>query len=129
MHTYQQSTGRWFTPEKKLLGIGYSGHGAGTNNPEMQEVKADPADPNSPAGPLPCGMYTIGTLRDSARTGRDIMDLKPDADNEMFGRGDFECHGDSVVHPHQASHGCIIQLHSVRLEINKSTDRRLKVVP
>jgi hypothetical protein len=121
MWIYSQKTGRLFNPQKQLVGIGYAGHAEGLNNPEMQDHPS--------IGPLPCGMYTIGPMHNSERTGVDVMNLTPDADNEMFGRRDFEMHGDSKIHPHEASHGCIVQMHAVRLLVNSSEDRRLKVVP
>lgn len=98
---------------------GYSGSGAGKNNPAMQDVIG--------VGPIPQADYTIGPLEDSHQTGMDIMRLTPKPGSNVFGRSDFEMHGDSSAHPGMASHGCIIMAHAVRLYVAKSGDTDLRV--
>lgn len=120
MLVYVQRTGELFKDGKRIT-FGYSGFEDGKNNPEMQSVKNK--------GPIPCGVYTIGPLHDSERTGNKVMRLSPDEGTETFGRGDFECHGDSTQHPGAASHGCIILSLPIRVAIvDKDRDRKIKVV-
>jgi hypothetical protein len=120
MWTYYQKNGRLLNAQRRLVGMGYSGHDEGKNNPAMQNL--------SRVGPIPCGTYTIGAPFDSESHGPYCLPLTPDTDNEMFGRSGFLMHGDSIVHPGMASLGCIIQLHAVRETVWKSGDHRLKVV-
>ena len=106
--------------QRRLVGMGYSGHEEGKNNPAMQNIPQ--------VGPIPCGGYTINAPFDSATHGPYCLRLEPDTTNEMFGRSGFLMHGDSVVHRGMASLGCIIQLHDVRQQVWKSNDHRLRVV-
>jgi hypothetical protein len=122
MHTFEQSTGKWYGDNGTLLLEGYSGNGRGLNNPAMQNV--------AKVGPLPCGHYTIGELQtEHAELGADVMALIPDPDNEMFGRSDFYLHGDNEAMNHTASEGCIVASKPDRLTVARSTDKRLAVVP
>lgn len=116
---YFQKSGNLIGSDGKLMCVGYSGNGKGKNNPEMQHVKA--------VGPIPKGFYTIGHAYDSKNTGPLTIMLSPHPDNEMFGRGDFRIHGDSIKAPGTASHGCIIAPRTVREAIIKGTDKKLIV--
>lgn len=118
--TYHQSTGYLDDPEGVPAAQGYAGHGEGKNNPSMQ------AERN--IGPLPTGRYTMLALVDSPHTGPDTIILEPHPDNEMFGRGEFRIHGDSVSDPGSASDGCIIMPRPTRIEVWHSTDHQLEVV-
>lgn len=89
--------------------IGYSGHGAGLNNPKMQQVKD--------VGPIPQGVYTIEPPHADPVVGPVAMRLQPAEANEMFGRGDFLIHGDNAAMNQTASEGCIVLPHSARVEI------------
>ena len=120
MWTYHQTDGHLIDKDGNLVGIGYSGHGEGKNNPALQD--------QHDVGPLPCGTYTIGAPFNSATHGPYCLRLEPDAANQMFGRSGFLMHGDSIVHPGMASLGCIIQMHAVRQAVWTSGDRRLEVV-
>jgi len=119
MWTWTQETG---TLTK--IGIsparGYSGYGRGKNNPAMQAMPD--------VGPIPRGTYAIGPAFFHPEKGPCVMGLVPDAENEMFGRGGFLIHGDSIEDPGFASHGCIILDHETREAIANSLDRRLKVI-
>ncbi len=84
----------------KLFSKGYAGRGTGKNNPLMTYIKD--------TGPLPCGTYTIGDPYDHPQLGPICFNLSPDASNEMFGRSLFRIHADSIAHPGEASHGCIV---------------------
>jgi RHS repeat-associated protein len=97
-------------PDVKSLGTGYSGKGAGLNNPSMESVPG--AVGKSDAGPIPEGTYAIGKQQDNV-TGSgtklvDSMRLTPDAGNDMHGRAGFLMHGDNKAHNHSASEGCIV---------------------
>jgi hypothetical protein len=117
--TYFQKTGAIYYGDT-FVDRGYSGHGDGKNNPSMQGVKN--------FGPIPAGVYRIGNLRNSQSVGPDVMDLTPDAANEMFGRDCFRIHGDSIKEPGTASHGCIVLPLITRRKIAASGDRELVVV-
>ncbi len=115
--TYQQSTGEMTSPNG-AVSTGYSGHGDGKNNPDMQDVPK--------IGPIPQGLYTIGPSYTDPHKGPCVMRLTPDPDNEMFGRAGFLIHGDNPQH--DASEGCIIQGPTTRHAIAASTDKRLEVI-
>lgn len=117
---YEQKTGRFCRDNGKLLGVGYSGHGEGKNNPTLQHVHN--------VGPIPCGDYTIGPPRNSKKRGPYVLPLMPDPTNEMFERSAFLIHGDSIKTPGTASEGCIILSRKVREAIWASEDKRLKVI-
>jgi hypothetical protein len=119
MWTYRQSTGDLLL-NGKLVATGYSGRESGKNNPKMQDV--------SNTGPLPRGRYVIGAAYDSKSRGPQCIMLIPDAANQMFGRGDFRIHGDSIKSPGSASHGCIIMPRNVRDRIVASPDKVLEVI-
>lgn len=120
MWTFIQQTGAILhdgTPK----GAGYSGSATGKNNPAMQDDKN--------VGPIPSGFYTIAGLIDRDPVcGEYVLVLVPDAANEMFGRTGFRWHGDSVEHPGQASHGCIVSARPLRIEAWEGTDHNLHVV-
>jgi type VI secretion system (T6SS) effector TldE1-like protein len=119
MWQYHQSTGQIFYGDQ-LVGTGYAGRDADKNIPADQGV------PNE--GPLPQGIYTIGGAYTDPHLGPLVMRLTPDPSNEMFGRSGFFIHADSVVHPGQASEGCIVMPQSVRIAISIHPDRQLQVV-
>ncbi len=100
--------------------MGYSGKGAGKNNPLLQEIHN--------VGPIPEGTYTIGVPHDSHTHGPFAIPLIPDGANEMFGRAGFLIHGDSIEHPGAASEGCIIMPRSVRERIMSSGETTLEVI-
>ncbi|WP_084169683.1 tlde1 domain-containing protein [Paraburkholderia ferrariae] len=99
---------------------GYSGSGAGKNNPAMQATRS--------IGPIPQGTYNIGTPRHSAHVGRYAMPLTPEVGTDTFGRSAFYMHGDSVAHPGSASEGCIIMDPHTRSQVWTSGDRKLQVI-
>jgi len=119
MWIYTQSTGK-LSRSGVVVATGYSGIGAGKNNPAMQNVPD--------VGPIPQGIYAIGAQFDSSTHGPHAMPLTPDPGNQMFGRAEFMVHGDSIEHPGQASHGCIIMPRPIRDQIAASGDNQLTVV-
>ncbi|MDP8986408.1 MAG: DUF6531 domain-containing protein [Pseudomonadota bacterium] len=108
---------------------GYSGYGAGVNNPVMESVQA--VHHGDPAGPIPSGYYSIGLPFHSARTGPGAMRLTPVGGINPYGRRDLEIHGDKAPYNHTASTGCIIEGPAVRQKIAKGLDQDncLQVVP
>ena len=119
MWIYEQSTGV-LRKQAEVCGIGYSGKGLFKNKPECQ------SDHN--LGPLPRGFYEMQTPEDTPLHGPYAIPLKPDMDNQMFGRSGFMIHGDSIHDPGGASDGCIILAHEVRVSMWNSGDRLLQVV-
>jgi RHS repeat-associated protein len=95
-------------PNVKDLGSGYSGKGAGVNNPSMENVSGAPGKPV--AGPLPEGQYTIGKEQtNKTGSGHELansMRLTPDAGNNMHGRSGFLMHGG--LWNLTSSEGCIV---------------------
>lgn len=114
--TYQQSTGEMTSPNG-AISQGYSGHGIGENNADMQNVPK--------TGPIPRGTYAIGTHYDDPHKGPCVMRLTPDPSNEMFGRAGFLIHGDNTHH--DASEGCIILGPITRRTIATSDNKTLTV--
>ena len=123
MFTYSQSTGQLKNAEyeDEILGVGYSGNGAGKNNPAMQNVKD--------VGPIPQGLYVFG--EPTTEKGPLTIPLEPDLESgqNMFGRSGFLIHGDSLEHPGEASEGCIVLGPEVRDMIATAGDFVLKVIP
>jgi hypothetical protein len=120
---FSQTTGQWVyindqTGAQTVAGSGYSGTGAGRNNPVMQNV------PNT--GPIPEGDYDIGPAHDSDTTGPMTMNLTPLPGTNTFDRDLLRIHGDN--RRHDASHGCPIAPPDVRRQIRDSGDTRLRVV-
>lgn len=98
----------------------YSGKGIHKNDPDSQNLPMQ--------GPLPCGIYHIGSPFDSPEHGPYVLRLTPDAANEMFGRAGFLIHGDSKEHPGEASNGCIVAPRATREQVYLSGDKELHVV-
>jgi hypothetical protein len=124
MWKFQQSTGGLFGPEGTLMATGYAGgnlgrNPEGKNNPHMQFIKN--------VGPLPQGRYSLGEPVEHATLGPFAIPLIPDPANNMGGRGDFYCHGDTTP-PGNASEGCIVMPRSVRDLMWASDDHQLEVI-
>lgn len=122
MWRYEQKTGR-LLHDGVFVWQGYSGHEEGLNNPDMQAVKD--------VGPLPQGLYTIGMPYAHPHLGPICMNLNPDKNNEMFGRGDFRIHADNAAKNNSASEGCIVMPMAIRVKIGEAVakgDAKLEVV-
>lgn len=115
---YVQSTGLMYRPDGSQAGVGYSGHGQGFNCPGFQQVHD--------VGPIPCGLYSIGTAQDHPMLGPVAIPLIPDPTNTMFGRSHFYCHGDNAAHDGTASLGCIIMPRQTREAL--ALGKTLKVI-
>lgn len=116
---YDQCTGV-LSKDNIYVGIGYSGHDDGKNNPDMEKV--------SGVGPIPKGEWKIIGHKNSVHTGPFSILLMPNISTNTFGRSAFRIHGDSIKHPGTASRGCIILSRNVRDKIWNSGDRDLIVI-
>lgn len=117
MWTWDQSTGE-LRHDGALVHRGYSGHGAGRNNPAMEAVAG--------VGPIPAGTWTIKAPYDSKNVGPFALPLEP-LGHKAHGRSAFRLHGDNKTN--DASRGCIIAPLHVRKRVWASGDRTLKVLP
>lgn len=118
--TYAQKTGE-LQQDGAHVASGYSGAGAGKNNPEMESVHD--------VGPIPRGNWTIvGPPVNTPDHGPYVLRLQPDAGTDTFGRTGFLMHGDSKESPGCVSHGCVIMPRAVREQVWTSGDRDLEVV-
>jgi hypothetical protein len=118
MWSFSQGTGK-ICRDGALKGRGYSGFGAGKNNPALEREQG--------VGPLPRGRYKIGIPYNHKDLGPVVMNLDPLPGTETFGRSLFRVHGDSIANPGSASHGCIVLNRIVRNEIAESGDHELEV--
>jgi hypothetical protein len=117
---YSQSTGALVNPTGSGVWIGYSGRGAGLNNPVEQTVEG--------VGPIPQGEWTIGSFFDDpGGKGPIVAHVTPVASTDTFGRSGFMIHGDNADANHTASEGCIILPRVVREMVMASRDRSLTV--
>ena len=117
---YSQATGK-LEHDGQYVATGYSGHGAGVDNPAMQYVAG--------VGPIPCGRYSIGEPHDSAHVGPFAMDLTPMPGTDTHGRSAFLMHGDNASVNHTASHGCLVFMRPTRTLVARSGDATLEVMP
>ncbi len=115
---YSQTTGQIYH-NGVVIGRGYSGKGAGKNNPHMQNVRSN--------GPIPRGVYRVGQAYHSIGKGPITMKLIP-IGHSALGRTLFRIHGDNQKMNFTASEGCIILSRPIREKIANSGDTRLEVV-
>ena len=116
---YSQGTGKLMHPDGRGFATGYSGAGNGKNNCALQHVKN--------VGPIPQGLWHIGSVYDSKKVGPFAIRLEPDATTHTFGRSAFLINGDNSTHT--ASEGCIILSRRVRNAIIDSGVKLLQVIP
>jgi len=127
---YEQRTGRLYrcttnedgTTTRTFVETGYSGSGAGLNNPAQEGVRD--------VGPIPAGSYRMGAGFRSPNTGPMAIPLNP-INHNALGRTHLQCHGDNRQRNQTASTGCIVMSRATRDAMNASTgdDRILRVVP
>ncbi len=114
MLEYSQKDGK-IVLDGHFEGFGYSGRGAGRNQPDRE---ADPM-----LGPIPRGKWSISLCAESEhpRLAMPVFRLMPIGHN-AHGRSGFLIHGDNDIH--DASEGCIIAGRSIREAIlaDKVTD-------
>lgn len=117
---YNQTSGCMSDPSGAIVAVGYAGSPEGKNNPAKQDVAM--------VGPLPQGRYTVGEPSlDHPKLGPLALPLTPHHENQMFGRGGFFIHADSITHPGAASEGCIVMPKHAREMIAASPDKDLEV--
>lgn len=99
---FSQTTGNMTDDDGALISKGWSGNGAGKNNPLMQAVHN--------VGPLPQGKYHLSGWFSHPRLGPMVARLTQ-FEGETFGRNDFFIHGASKnLDKHgQESQGCIVE--------------------
>ena len=108
--TYHSDTGLIESPIGFKMGEGYSGNGAGLNNPAMESAPMH--------GPIPRGAWTIGEFFDDpGGKGQVVAHLTPIEGTDTFGRSGFMIHGDNSALDHSASEGCIVAPRFIREQI------------
>ena len=118
--TYEQATGKMVYPDGHTVAQGYSGHGAGLDNPDMEAVHN--------VGPIPAGTWRIDLEPlPPGHLGPVALALTPDG-FDPHGRSLFRIHGDNAAMDHSASDGCIILSRPVRQAIVDGGVARLQVV-
>lgn len=120
---YSQKTGV-IRKDAEVVGCGYAGNNLGAgqckNNPDAQTVHNH--------GPLPRGIYEMQEpVEQHPTVGHFAIPLKPNENNQMFGRSAFYIHGDSSAHPGQASEGCIVAALAIRKRMWASDDHQVEV--
>lgn len=120
---FEISTGKLFDPNDNCVATGYSGGNCG-QDPSGVDNPADESIPD--VGPIPEGVYSLGTPVPQSHLGPFAIPLLPSSSNQMFGRSGFFCHGDNATH--SASEGCIIMPPAVRQSMWASPDHQLQVV-
>lgn len=118
MWTYAQTTGQ-LSHNGTVEGTGYSGHGLGLNNGNLEWAHG--------SGPIPRGLWSIGTFFDHPHLGPIVAHLSP-VDHDAHGRTAFFLHGDNSAMNHTASDGCVILARPLREAIRDSADTSFMVV-
>jgi Protein of unknown function (DUF2778) len=118
MWQYSQSSGA-LLHDSVPFAVGYSGLGLDKDEPDDEGVVG--------MGPIPQGQWMIGPPADSPTLGPHVMPLLPAVGTDALGRSGFFIHGDSLTHPGQASHGCIVLDRTAREAISASGDTTLTV--
>ena len=122
---YCQSEGSLWSPQGTKVGVGFSGHDVGVNNPSLQSA------PN--VGPIPQGVWMIASEpQGPSHLGPLALALIPVTGTITFGRSGFFLHGDSTEdvldHTKDASHGCLVFARVVREQVLASPVKELVVV-
>jgi hypothetical protein len=119
--TYNNSTGRLVCTDAAgnttVDQRGYSGTGAGRDNPAMEGVQN--------VGPIPSGNYNVGTGHDGGHTGPQTLNVDAAAGTDTHGRDAFRIHGNNARN--DASQGCIIMPRNVRDAISNAGGATLRV--
>lgn len=117
---YSQSSGLMYLEDHErnriTLARGYSGHGTSINDPESEGLAG--------RGPIPRGVWKVGSMFDSPSTGPYAIPLTP-VGHDAYHRSGFQIHGDNSHGDRSASTGCIILPRHIRLAIR---DLRIDVL-
>jgi len=119
MWTYDQATGE-LKHGGAAIAVGYSGNGAGKNNPDAQAIHD--------VGPIPRGAWIIGSVVEGSHLGPHVMSLIPTPLTATLGRTGFFIHGDSIADPGHGSCGCVILDPYTRGRLAETKDRYLQVI-
>lgn len=119
MWTYDSKTGT-ISQDGINRAIGYSGHGDGLNNPDLESVKS--------VGPIPRGKWRIVRWDDTHGDKGPVVGVLEPVGHDAHGRTGFLIHGDNALANHSASHGCIIASRPLREWWRLSKDNDLEVV-
>lgn len=119
MIDYGQKSGK-LGLDGQYLGMAYSGHNGGINNPAMEA--------DAGVGPIPRGRWKIvAWLNTHPILGPCVAQLEPDG-HDAHGRSGFFIHGDNARLNHSASHGCIVANRFIRNRLRDSGETELTVV-
>lgn len=118
MFQFDQKSGKW-SLDGVVWAAGYSGNGAGLNNPAAEDQHM--------VGVIPRGKWKIGKWYDDPHLGPCVMHLDPDG-FDPHGRSLFRIHGDNAKMNHSASDGCIILPRDIRERIAYSGISEVEVV-
>lgn len=109
--------------ERRLIGVGYSGHGSALDDPAAENQFEE--------GPIPRGAWLIGPQLDHTLANKHVlpgaMRLSPAPGNSTR-RTEFWIHGDTAAHDHTASRGCIVLPRDARDAVARSGITDLEVV-
>lgn len=115
---YAQATGH-IEINGSMIGVGYSGHESGLNNPDAEAIPD--------VGPIPRGEWRIARWDDHhGDKGPQVAVLEP-VGHDAHGRSGFLIHGDNAALDHTASHGCVIAARTIRDALRASGESRLLV--
>lgn len=118
MIDYDQKTGN-ISLRATRIGVGYSGHGVGLDNPDKEDMQN--------IGPIPRGDWKITRWDDHhGDKGPQVAVLSP-VGHDAHGRSAFLIHGDNAQLNHTASHGCIIASRVIRDALRASKETELLV--
>lgn len=98
----------------------YSGHGAGLNNPAMQDAKG--------VGPIPVGLWRLTGWVNHPHLGKKVVHLLPIKVNPDYNRSGFFIHGDNNLRNFTGSDGCIILDEYLRDALIRSGETQLEVI-
>jgi hypothetical protein len=122
---YCQEEGSLWSPQGAKVGIGYSGHDVGLNNPTLQGA------PN--VGPIPQGVWRFAEHETgTGHLGPCAIAIEPVFGTTTYNRTGFFLHGDTtedvLEHTKCASHGCLVFSRNVREAVLASQVKDLVVV-
>jgi hypothetical protein len=117
---YHSATGKIEGIPNLPNATGYSGHGAGLNNPNLERIKG--------IGPIPRGKWRIVRWEDHhGELGPQVAILEPDG-WDAYDRSLFRIHGDNSLGNYSASNGCISASRAVRDAWRASGEMKFEVV-
>lgn len=116
--TYDQKTGQ-ITLRNTPVGIGYSGHGVGLDNPDLETM--------ANVGPIPRGEWRIMRWDDVHGDKGPIVAVLAPMHHDAHGRSAFLIHGPHANDKQDSSHGCIVAAKPIREALRASGETKLVV--